>query len=77
MLAVIQVDFVKAADMVTKAVADEEEGNLVYGLSKPIDDDVTFWSYAIWEDEAALKHHVQSSYAKKFLEFILVWFTTL
>lgn len=67
----------KAADLVTKAVAKNEEGNLVYGLSKPIDDDVTFWAYAIWEDEAALKYHLQSSYAKKFLEYNLVRFKLL
>lgn len=64
--------FVKAADLVTKAVSANEKGNLVYGLSKTLDDDVTFWSYAIWEDEAALKKHIESSYARAFIKYILV-----
>lgn len=64
--------FVKAADLVTKAVSVNEKGNLVYGLSKTLDDDVTFWSYAIWEDEAALKKHIKSAYCKAFLKYILV-----
>lgn len=63
--------FVKAADLVTKAVAANEKDNLVYGLSKTLDDDVTFWSYAIWEDEAALKKHIESSYVKVFIKYIL------
>jgi len=65
------VQFVKAADLVTKAVSANEKGNLVYGLSKPLDDDVTFWTYAIWEDKEALKKHLESVYVKVFLKYIL------
>ena len=41
-----QVEFVEAFDKVTEAVTKHEKGNLVYGLSKPADDDVTFYAYA-------------------------------
>lgn len=36
----------EAFDKVTEAVTKHEKGNLVYGLSKPADDDVTFYAYA-------------------------------
>lgn len=64
-------EFVKAADEVTEEVSEHEKGNVVYGLSKPINDDVTFWSYAVWDDEKALKSHLESSYVKKFLRYVL------
>lgn len=36
----------EAFDKVTKAVTKHEKGNLVYGLSKPVNDDVSFYAYA-------------------------------
>lgn len=39
------VHFVKAAELVTKAVS-EDKGSLVYGFSKTLTDDVTFYSCA-------------------------------
>ncbi len=49
-----QKEFVEVFDKVTEAVAKHEKGNVVYGLSKPLDDDVTFYAYAgrVWATSA-------------------------
>lgn len=65
------VEFVEAFDKVTKAVTKHEKGNLVYGLSKPVNDDVSFYAYAVWEDKEAVKKHLESDYAKCFGKFVL------
>lgn len=62
--------FVEAAELITKAVS-EQEGSLVYGFSKTLLDDVTFYSYSVWEDEEALKKYFTSCAGKKFQEFLL------
>jgi len=62
-------DFVKAFLKVREEVR-EEKGNLIYGLSKTLTDNLTFYAYAEWEDKAAFKEHIKSSYIKKFVKFI-------
>lgn len=61
--------FVEAAELITKAVS-EQKGSLVYGFSKTLTDDVTFYSYSVWEDEEALKDYLTSCAGKKFQEFL-------
>jgi quinol monooxygenase YgiN len=64
------VHFVEAAELMTKAVS-KESGAVVYGFSKTLTDDVTFYSYSVWEDDEAVKKYFESCAAKKFREFIL------
>lgn len=65
------VKFVKASELITKAVRQEEKGSVVYGFSAELGNDYTVWNYAVWEDKEAVETHLKSCYAKKFLEFVL------
>eukprot|EP00208_Stichococcus_sp_RCC1054_P005208 CAMPEP_0206137832 /NCGR_PEP_ID=MMETSP1473-20131121/2876_1 /ASSEMBLY_ACC=CAM_ASM_001109 /TAXON_ID=1461547 /ORGANISM="Stichococcus sp, Strain RCC1054" /LENGTH=325 /DNA_ID=CAMNT_0053531083 /DNA_START=126 /DNA_END=1103 /DNA_ORIENTATION=+ len=65
------VEFIEVFNKVTEAVEKHEKGNVVYGLSKPLDDDVTFYAYAVWEDKEAVKEHLEAEYVKCFGKYIL------
>jgi len=62
--------FVKAAELITDAVA-EEKGNIAYGFSKTLDDDVTFYNVAMWESKEAAFDFFKSKAAKCFLKYTL------
>jgi quinol monooxygenase YgiN len=64
------VHFVKAAELITDAVA-EEKGNIAYGFSKALDDDVTFYNVAMWESKEAAFDFLKSKAAKCFLKYTL------
>jgi len=62
--------FFVGAYMLLKERVSEEEGNIVFGLAKPLSDNLVFMGYSKWKGPCAIKKHVRKPYVRKFAAFI-------
>ncbi|KAK9868986.1 hypothetical protein WJX84_003803 [Apatococcus fuscideae] len=71
-----QTEFISAFEK-TASKTKDEEGSVVYTLSRTIDENLTFYLYSEWTGMKAVGEHFNSTYLKEYLKTIaelnVVW----
>eukprot|EP00877_Chromochloris_zofingiensis_P009258 jgi/Chrzof1/4586/Cz14g19080.t1 len=63
-------DFIDAWKDAAEDVEDHEKGNIAYSLSKPVGDNIIFWSYAAWEDWKDVRDHFSSKHVRRLIKYL-------
>ncbi|KAK9826335.1 hypothetical protein WJX74_010178 [Apatococcus lobatus] len=59
-----------AAFQKTAGPTKDEEGSIVYTLSRTVDENLSFYLYSEWDGQKAVAEHFNSSYLKDYLKTI-------